>query len=107
MGSISQGEQFPLAVKVLPVDESYSNFVINEEDTYVEILNDIGKSIDVYGTMSVDATNQTVLFSWDTSKYEIGSYTIAFWISITYNDITFLMKSTVLSKSIKKSSLLR
>lgn len=104
--SVSQGEKYPLAVQVLPATSDYSQFVINKEDTHVDIQNNLGKSIKVHGEYSVDENTKTVMFSWDTSKYDVGSYTIVFWVSITYNETKFLIKSDTISKSIKKSSLL-
>lgn len=104
--SVSQGEKYPLAVQVLPVTSDYSDFTIDLGNTKVDIQNNLGKSIEVYGDYSVDNNTKTVMFSWDTSKYDVGSYTIIFWVSITYNETSFLIKSETISKSIRKSSLL-
>lgn len=103
---VSKGEVSPIAVKVIPASADYRDFTINAEDTRAVVMNSIGAPVDTYGEISVDNENQTVVFGWDTSEYDIGSYTIVIWVSITYNGASYLMKSNTISKSIKKTSLL-
>lgn len=104
--SVSRGEKCPVAVKVVPSSDDYSDFTINQEGTYVEILNSAGISITINDNIIIDADNKTVIFSWNTLEYNVGSYTITFWVSVTYKGHNFLIRSNSISKSIKKSSLL-
>lgn len=105
MKSVIKGELLPISVKVEPSDPMYSEFTINSATTRAEVKNEKGAIISTHGNLLIDTTTQTVMFSWDTSAYDIGSYVITLWIGITYQETEFLMQSDSISRVIKQTTL--
>ena len=108
--SVSKGEKFPVAVKVVPASSDYDDFTINTS-SYVTVQNSTGiisqhTASEEDSPVFIDSTNKTIGFSWDTSLsiYPADSYNIVFWISITYSGATFLLKSDSVTKSVRQST---
>lgn len=97
--NIYKGEKYPITINVLAESSDYSNFTI--ENCIVEIKNKNGYNIDVYGETSIDTVNNTVLFSWDTSKYAVNTYIIVIWVIILYNGTEFKICTGNISKTIR------
>lgn len=104
--SVAQGEVVPLAVRVIPASSDYDEFTIDLSKSRIDIQNSIGSSITPHGELSLDEDNKTVMYSWDTSKYNVGSYVITFWVSVKYKENEFLIKSDTIAKAIKQVSIL-
>lgn len=104
--NVVKGELYPLAIQVTPIAEEYSEFTIVEDECSVTIRNGRGNVITTTGTLSVDTTNKTIMFSWDTSDYPIDQYTIVFWITIQYNNVKYKIISDTINKSLRQESVL-
>jgi len=104
--NVVKGERYPIAIKVLPSSEEYSDFEIIDSECSVIIRNSRGNPITVAGELSVDHDNQTVMFSWDTNEYDIDQYTIVMWITIKYNNVIYKMMSNTINKSLRQESIL-
>ena len=105
MDSVYKGELVPISVKVEPSDPMYSELTINSDTTRAEIKDSKGTTLTTHGDLLIDATSKTVMFSWDTSAYEIGTYVLTLWVGITYQETEFLLKSNSVSRVIKQTSL--
>jgi len=108
---VAIGEVYPIAVKIDPASSDYEDFTINGPDheskpTKVMIQNSSGSFMPVNGDILIDQDNKTVVFGWDTSDYQIDQYVIVLWISITYKNNTYYIRSDSITKSLKQESVL-